>query len=117
MYGKSVGSGKRKEREESWQEVVSWVLGEGGEGEWWMREVEEERGKGKEEYRKGNKGKKRGRGASEKGERREGVGGTIKKGERKEKQEEAEVPNSGVCMSGERGCGRSQADGEAHIHS
>lgn len=32
----------------SWQEVVSWILGEEGEGEWWMREVEEERGRGEE---------------------------------------------------------------------
>jgi len=28
---------------ESWEEAVGWVLGEGGEGEWWMREVEGER--------------------------------------------------------------------------
>jgi len=28
---------------ESWQEAVGEVLGEGGEGEWWIREVEEER--------------------------------------------------------------------------
>lgn len=32
----------------SWQEVVNWILGEEGEGEWWMREVEEERERGEE---------------------------------------------------------------------
>ena len=30
-------------RERGWQEVVKEILGEGGEGEWWMKEIEEER--------------------------------------------------------------------------
>ncbi|EZA50331.1 hypothetical protein X777_11275 [Ooceraea biroi] len=30
----------------SWQDAVCWVLGQEGEGEWWMREIEEERGNG-----------------------------------------------------------------------
>lgn len=34
---------KFEEVERSWQEVVSWVLGEEGEGEEWMRKLEEER--------------------------------------------------------------------------
>jgi hypothetical protein len=40
-----------KEGEGSWQEAVGWVLGEEGEGEKWMREIERKRmnesGKGK----------------------------------------------------------------------
>lgn len=28
---------------ESWQEAVRWVLGEDGEGEWWLRNVEKAR--------------------------------------------------------------------------
>ncbi|EZA50916.1 hypothetical protein X777_10743, partial [Ooceraea biroi] len=40
-----------KEREESWQEVVRWVLGEGGEGEVWLRELEGER-----EFHEGRRG-------------------------------------------------------------
>lgn len=37
------------EKGRRWQEVVRWVLGEEGEGEWWMRELESER------WRKGGK--------------------------------------------------------------
>lgn len=33
------------EERRNWQEVVEWVLREEGEGEWWMRELERERGR------------------------------------------------------------------------
>lgn len=39
----------------SWQEEVGWVLGEEGEGEWWMRKVEKEREKGGGMMRKGGR--------------------------------------------------------------
>ncbi|XP_025993782.2 uncharacterized protein LOC113004505 [Solenopsis invicta] len=52
---------------ESWQEVFSWILGEKGEGENWMRELERERG--------GAGGREEGsdRGYGEGGEEREGA--------------------------------------------
>lgn len=31
----------------SWQEALGCVLGEEGEGKWWMREIKEARGEGK----------------------------------------------------------------------
>lgn len=41
MSGRNAGN---REREGGWQEVVEWVLGESGEGEWWMTKLERERG-------------------------------------------------------------------------
>lgn len=37
-----------REEEDSWQEALGWVLGEEGEGKWWMRELEEARVEGRE---------------------------------------------------------------------
>lgn len=56
-----------EEERGSWQEAVKLVLGEEGEGKWWLRELEKERqerkkrrgGKGKEEDGKGQRGEGR----------------------------------------------------------
>jgi len=53
--------GEWKEGGEVWQEAVKWVLGEEGEGEGWMRELERKRGgnrgEGKEKGAKGGREK------------------------------------------------------------
>ena len=45
--------------DKNWQQVVSWVLGDDGEGEWWMRDVERERGEIEDGGKRGGRGVRR----------------------------------------------------------
>lgn len=58
MYGRGVEVGEWRGGR-NWQEEVGKVLEEEGEGEWWMRIVEEERREKEEE--RGEKDENRGR--------------------------------------------------------
>jgi len=89
-----------------WQEAVTWVLGEEGEGEEWMREVEEERKRVRRErgeqegsgLRK-DTGRWRGEGENENEGRGEDDVGRDKVG----KREEAGIQQGGVCVCVRRG--------------